>query len=279
VRSNDAAAADEYYDDDDCVDAYKDWYSVCHPCLRALVAAGAVASLGDDTQRKAFVVQLLFEAALQYGDSEASAHTTAAATAAETAATLQQLQRAGLKLDLERHMYEAAILRHNRGWGAAKALLACGASVAQADRYDSPFYWAARTPDNAALLQLLYEAAPRPRVLFLEAACANSGQTALQGAADINCCTNVQKLLQLGARVDAAKASGRTAPHHACWHGEGGLDAVKALLAAGADVQRYSENGPDTDDHYLLEDGCRAAIYFAAAGLATDYSSSDAASA
>jgi ankyrin repeat protein len=53
---------------------------------------------------------------------------------------------------------------------------------------------------------------------------------------------------------------------------------VKALLAAGADVQRYSEKGPDTDDDYLLEDGCRAPIHFAAAGLATDYSSTDTAS-
>jgi hypothetical protein len=177
VRSNEAAAADEYCDDDDCVDGYKDWYSVCHPCLRALVAAGAVASLGDDTQRKAFALQLLFTVALQYGDSDAPAGTTAAAAAAaaETAATLQQLQRAGLQLDLEQHIFEASILRHNRGWGAAKALLACGASAAQSeDRHwrGSPFYWAARTPDNAALLQLLYDAAPRPRAL-LETACAD----------------------------------------------------------------------------------------------------------
>jgi ankyrin repeat protein len=276
VRSSGVTVVDEYLDDEDCIDGDKQWYSVCHPSLRALVAAGALASLSTAAQRKDFAAQLLFEAALQYGPSDVSLQNAppAVAAAADTTETLQQLQRAGLQLDLDRHMFEACIVKHNRCWGAVKGLLACGASASQADGDGySPFYWAARQPNNAAVLQLLYDAAPRPRLFLLEATCTDSGQTALQGAAEVNCSTNVQKLLQLGARAaDAAEASGRTPLHRACWHGEAGVDAVRALLAAGADAQRYSEKGPDTDDDYLQEDGCRAAVHFAACGLGTDYS-------
>ena len=228
---------------------------VCHPCLRALVAAGALPDPEQEDNEDTFVHRILQTTALHEGTAEQQA-----AAVAESTETLQQLIAAGVEL------YDgqlASVCEWEFAVGAslnaARVLLACGADVHYRSAHSgrTALHSAAMYDGKAELIQVLIDAGAE-----LEAR-DDEGCTALIYAALYADLGNAQKLLQLGANVDVQDSTGRTALLAACESGpERNCALVEQLLALGADVKQRTNRNSAAN---VPEDGLRQAIHIAAA--------------
>lgn len=75
----------------------------------------------------------------------------------------------------------------------------------------------------------------------------NMGETPLMRAAWLGNTTNLEALLEAGARLDETSLSGGTALHYAYAGGKVATSAVQALLAAGADPKAQDKQGKEPE--------------------------------
>jgi ankyrin repeat protein len=233
---------------------------VCHPCLRALVAAGALPDAENEEDEKTFVHLILQTTALHEGTAE-----QLAAAVAESTETVLQLIAAGMEL------YEGQLLSicdWDHGIGVAlnpaRVLLACGADVHHSREHNdsTALHSAAKHYRNPELMQLLIDAGAE-----LEAR-DNDGCTALIHAARYGDTANAQKLLQLGAVYDVQDSTGLTPLLAACQNPEGCGALVQQLLSLGADAKQRDSSYANAS--VVHEDGQRQAIHVAAASYEQD---------
>jgi ankyrin repeat protein len=231
---------------------------VCHPCLRALVAAGALPDAENEEDEDTFVHLILQTTALHEGTAEQQA-----APVAESTETVLQLIAAGMEL-YDGQLISVCEWEHGIGvaLNPARVLLACGADVHYCSEHDgsTALHSAAKHEGNAELIQVLIDAGAE-----LEAR-GNDGCTALIHAARYGDTANAQKLLQLGAVYDVQDSTGLTPLLAACQNREDCGALVQQLLSLGAYAKQRANSYTRTSVAH--EDGQRQAIHVAAASSA-----------
>jgi ankyrin repeat protein len=223
---------------------------VCHSCLRALLAAGADPSISvrpPYNEPAIKVEDILHDAEVR--------RRSAGFKLDEWMITAKALQAAGLDFSVGEHLHEAAGEATQNGASfdsfTMKILLECGVNPLQ----DSSLLFGRTALHTAAIgldpefsdldeeeqqqqqieiIQLLYDYGGDE---LLQATTASIGETALHLAIFYG--DTVEKLLELGAEVNAARQDGKTPLHLACEH-SAGLSAM-ILLDCGADVHAYSK--------------------------------------
>jgi ankyrin repeat protein len=227
----------------DCDD--DDDLTVCHTCIRALLAVGANPSI----KNKAGVQAVSILDVLTVARSDASRHLSTE----EHVATVKALQQAGLDINVthfsdrtEYHLHNAA--GHDYSYhrkSNVRLLLDCGANVMLHDDTNdwtamqcAAYYEADRDdPDgsggNADVIQMLYDAG---RHALLQGTTAN-GRALLHLAS--NWPDSIQKLCELGAPVNARDNSNQTPLHYATAFGSS--ECVRELLDNDADIHAYGD--------------------------------------
>jgi ankyrin repeat protein len=234
-------------------------FEVCHKCMRALLAAGADATVleeYEDYHRCKFnaVDFVLHAAELDYYMPVPES------VVAETIVTVKALVAAGCSLSGQLHR----ALETSSDRGKVRVLLAYGADPFEVSNGFTSMHCAARfhyggpenkglycsdddetaaaaaaaaVPANVLNIQDLYEAAGAAADLLLHSRAGDAQCTPLHCGARRSS-TSVQKLLQLGASVTALDSKGCSALHIACEHRC--AESVELLLAAGADPHAYA---------------------------------------
>jgi ankyrin repeat protein len=201
----------------------------------------------------------------------------------QSAITLRALQQAGL-VTAGTGALHASCQRFDSEC-AVKLLLACGADVHERNSAGlTALHVAAEQEFGHEVMPLLLAADDSGTLLH--AVTEHDSRTALHFAATFNE-QHVQLLLQHGAEADAADAAGMTPLHAACASNDGTSAAlVTALIAAGADVQRFTTGhggiaGQWQPIHYAVSTCCeddeqlRAIDALLAAGASVNAATSD----
>ncbi|WP_396329332.1 ankyrin repeat domain-containing protein [Burkholderia anthina] len=138
--------------------------------------------------------------------------------------------------DLSTHPFDPVLHRALWNWETlddARFLISIGANPnILSNDGEPPLHMAARW-GCAETTKALLEAGADVHAVY-------KGHTALAEAAfahDMGCAETVQVLLDHGADANADHAMSRV------WHGEAGIEVVKTLIAAGADIELKDENG------------------------------------
>jgi Ankyrin repeats (3 copies) len=232
---------------------------VCHPCLRALVAAGAVPDEADVAE-ETFVHLILLTTVLY--DSRGPQQ---AAAVAESTETLLQLVAAGMPLHTELLVCVCDWESDNgRALNPARVLLACGADVHHSREHNdsTALHSAAKHEGNVELIQVLIDAGAELEARDID------GCTAVIHAARYGDTANAQKLLQLGAVYDVQDSTGLTPLLAACQNPEGCGALVQQLLSLGADAKQRDSSYANAS--VVHEGGQRQAIHVAAASYEQD---------
>jgi ankyrin repeat protein len=202
--------------------------AVCYTCMNALLAAGADPTLTDQYDRS--LLSRLMEAVELHDDADV----------AQCIRTVKALQRAGVDVNKSCCLHEVAAQYDSAG--KVQVLLACGAKPTTRNDHGWTAMHAAAawseacstscTASNAAVIQLLFGV---NNTELLNAVTKDSErQTALHLA--VAWPNNVERLLQLGAAVNAVDSGGRSALCTACATPAttSAPESVRLLLAAGA---------------------------------------------
>jgi ankyrin repeat protein len=245
ARGNTALHSTARYELDaggEVIDFDDDSLTVCHTCMRALLAVGADPTI----KNKADVQAVRMSDVLTTATRDSREDDTA--TADECIATVRALQQAGVDVTrckeyTDYHLHSAAGDDFMYASDVAvKVLLACGADVMLRNGkgwtalHSAAYFESAHGCDsagNADVIQMLYDAAGDSCDDLLNAT-THDGQTALHMA--VTYPESSEMLCQLGADVDVRDNSGQTALHEVCnnsW-------PVQLLLNYDADTNVYS---------------------------------------
>jgi ankyrin repeat protein len=249
----------EYNDDD---------FTVCDKCICALLAAGADPTVQNKAGYSAATIAAVLAAA------SVGSHTDDHAVLEQHILTIKALQRAGADINVTHtarsrtlyHLHDAAGADSElHSLGAVKVLLQCGADVmlrngqgwtalhCAAYRNGN---WSKWWDDNAPIIQALYDAGGDTLLHDTTP----TGQTALHLATQWP--QSVQKLCELGARVDVRDDAGRT-PLHTVTHCEGQpcSTVIASLLAAAqradlstSDLVNAADNDGNTALHMCYDE-------------------------
>jgi ankyrin repeat protein len=250
ARSNTALHSTARYEldaDGEIIDFDDDSLTVCHTCMRALLAVRANPTIKNKAGVQAVGIPEVLVAARR----DNMKHDSTAADDCMT--TIQALQQAGVDINMtscneyiDHHLHSAAgddCLYYSDV--AVRILLACGADVMLLNykgwtaMHSAAYFEAGRHGDggesegNADVIQMLYDAADD---VLLDATTAD-GQTALHLA--VGWPKSVQKLCALGADVNANDNRFKKPLHTACQLGWC-AKTVQILLRYDADTNAYS---------------------------------------
>jgi ankyrin repeat protein len=202
---------------------------MCHPCLRAFIAAGADACAVDSNG-----VNLITD--VINDDSLGPEDRYGIDVAAESTLTLKALQAAGAQLQEHCYLHTACAIGYS--CAAPQVLLACGADVhaVSSEGLTTP-HEAALAPHSEEVIAALV-AAGGSSLLNAEVKMGcdseHSDRSALHLAAARGLTSNVKALLQLGAAVNEHGWSPASPLHLACARPGGSsssANVVKLLLA------------------------------------------------
>jgi ankyrin repeat protein len=238
--------------------------AVCYTCMNALLAAGADPTLTDQHDRS--LLSRLMEAVELHDDADV----------AQCIRTVKALQRAGVDVDQSCCLHE--VVAQNDSAGKVQVLLACGAKPDTRNEQGWTAMHAAAAwseacstslaASNAAVIQLLFGV--NNAELLNAVTCDSKRQTALHLA--VAWPNNVERLLQLGAAVNAVDSSGCIALHAACAApaSVSAPESVRLLLAAGATAGMHCSQYPD-----CTEGGRWQAVHWAVMQFDTDDASTE----
>jgi ankyrin repeat protein len=236
-----------YEEDDDVTEySYENYhecnecdYLVCHKCIHALLAAGADPTVKNEADKPAATVGAVLLAIRHDADDQSALE--------QCTLTIRALQRAGSDINVT-HTYKGETLHHLHdaagadsqlhSLSAVKVLLQCGADVMLRNTegwtalhcaaYCNGRSWSKWWDGNAAIIQALYDAGGDTLLHDTTA----TGQTALHLATQWP--ESVQKLCELGARVDVRDDTGKTPLHTVTHCAEQHCSSVIASLLAAA---------------------------------------------
>jgi ankyrin repeat protein len=216
-----------------------DQLTVCHTCMRALLAAGADPTVNNRAGVQAVTIPTVLTVTFRNNSNQGPI------AAAECTTTVKALQQAGLNINTTRYEQHTEYNLHNAAGndstyyneGAVRLLLDCGADVMLHDAdgwtamqcaayYDAHRSVGDGSGSNADIIQMLYDAGGDE---LLEGTTA-SGLTLLHLAESWP--GSIQKLCELGADVED-----QTPLHYASAYG--GSECVRVLLDKGANLHAY----------------------------------------